>query len=165
VVTRLDSFVTAVLPALFVLGKLTFAALWHNTLENLVLLRKMQDIRGYYRGLVPEASQFFDPPEADVQYQAALATVGLRASPLQMLFTGASLVAAINCILGGTGLALLAARLGPLGGYGGAHGRPGRRADPVRIARARPTAAKYPGRALTSGSGSAAGGIARSIRW
>jgi hypothetical protein len=100
---------------LFVLGELTFAALWHNTLENLVLLRKMQAIRGYYRGLVPEASQFFDPPEADAQYQAALGTVGLRASPLQMLFTGASVVAAINSILGGAGLALLAARLGQLG--------------------------------------------------
>jgi hypothetical protein len=118
VVTRLDPFVTAVLPALFVLGELTFAALWHNTLENLVLLRKMQAIRGYYRGLVPEASRFFDPPEADAQYQAALSTVGLRAAPLQMLFTGASVVAAINSILGGTGLALLAARLGQLGDTG-----------------------------------------------
>jgi hypothetical protein len=115
VVTRLDPFVIAVLPALFVLGELTFAALWHNTVENLVLLRKMQDIRGYYRGLVPQASRFFDPPEADVQYQAALGTVGLRASPLRMLFTGASVVAAINSILGGAGLGLLAARLGRLG--------------------------------------------------
>jgi hypothetical protein len=76
VLTRLDPFVIAVLPALFVLGELTFAALWHNTLENLVLLHKMQAIRGYYRGLVPEASQFFDAPEADVQYQAALARWG-----------------------------------------------------------------------------------------
>jgi hypothetical protein len=115
VVTRLDPFVTAVLPALFVLGELTFAALWHNTVENLVLLRKMQDIRGYYRGLVPEASQFFDPPQADVRYRAALGTVGLRVSPLRMLFTGASVVAAINSILGGAGLGLLAARLGHLG--------------------------------------------------
>jgi hypothetical protein len=84
----MDPFVIAVLPALFILGELTFAALWHNTLENLVLLHRMQAIRGYYRGLVPEASRFFDAPEADVQYQAALGTVGLRASPLQMLFTG-----------------------------------------------------------------------------
>ena len=115
VVTRLDPFVAAVLPALFVLGELTFAALWHNSVENLVLLRRMQDIRGYYRGLVPQASQFFDRPEADVQYRAALATVGLRASPLQMLFTGGSVVAAINSILGGAGLGLLTVRLGHLG--------------------------------------------------
>ena len=110
VVARLDPFVIAVLPALFVLGELTFAAMWHNTVENLVLLRKMQAIRGYYRGLVPEASQFFDPPEADALHQAALGTVGLRVAPLQLLFTGASVVAAINSILG-----LLAARQGQLG--------------------------------------------------
>jgi hypothetical protein len=115
VVGRLDPFVAAVLPALFLLGEFTFAALYRNTIENLVLLRQMQRIRGYYRDLVPEAKQFFDPPETDMLHQAAMATVGLRASPLRMLFTGASLVAAINSIVGGTGLALLVARLGHLG--------------------------------------------------
>ena len=115
VVSRLDPFVIAVLPALFVLGELTFAAMWRNSVENLVLLRKMQAIRGYYRGLVPEASQFFDPPEADALHQAALGTVGLRVAPLQMLFTGASVVAAINSILGGAGMGLLAAQLGHAG--------------------------------------------------
>jgi hypothetical protein len=48
VVTHLDPFVAAVLPAVFVLGEFTFAALLRNTLENLVLLRQMQRIRGYY---------------------------------------------------------------------------------------------------------------------
>jgi hypothetical protein len=115
VVTRLDPFVAALLPALFVLGELTFAALVRNTVENLVLLGQMQRIRGYYRGLVPEASQFFDPPETDAQFQAALGTVGLQSSPGQRLFTGASLVAAINSILGGAGLAVLAARVADLG--------------------------------------------------
>ena len=111
VVKRLDPFVAALVPALFVLGEFTFAALVRNTIENLVLLGQMQRIRGYYRGLVPEASQFFDPPETDAQFQAALATVGLRASPGQLLFTGASLVAAINAILGGAGLAVLTAQV------------------------------------------------------
>jgi hypothetical protein len=50
-----------------------------------------------------------------VLYQAAVETIGLRASPGQALFTGASVVAAINSILGGAGLALLAGRLGHLG--------------------------------------------------
>ena len=115
VVTRLDPFVAALLPALFVLGEFTFAALVRNTIENLVLLEQMQRIRGYYRGLVPEASQFFDPPETDAQFQAALGTMGLQSSPGQRLFTGASLVAAINSILGGAGLAVLAARVADLG--------------------------------------------------
>ena len=91
------------------------AALVRNSLENLVLLGQMQRIRGYYRGLVPEAGEFFDPPEANVVYQAAVETIGLRASPGQALFTGASVVAAINSILGGAGVALLAGRVGDLG--------------------------------------------------
>jgi hypothetical protein len=115
VVTRLELFVAAVLPALFLLGEFTFAALLRNTMENLVLLGQMQRIRGYYRGLVPEAGQFFDPPEADAQYQAAVATIGLRKSPAQALFTGARTVAAINSILGGAGLALLVGQLAKIG--------------------------------------------------
>ena len=114
-VSRLGPFVAALLPALFVLGEFTFAALLRNSIENLMLLRQMQRIRGYYRGLVPEASQFFDPPETDSQFQAAMGTVGLQSSPGQRLFTGASLVAAINSILGGAGLAVLAARVADLG--------------------------------------------------
>jgi hypothetical protein len=63
----------------------------------------------------PEASQFFDPPETDTQFQAALGTVGLQSLSGQRLFAGASLVAAINSILGGAGLAVLAARVADLG--------------------------------------------------
>jgi hypothetical protein len=43
-----------------------------------------------------------------------MATVGLRARPAGMLFTGASVIAAINSILGGVGLALLAAKVASL---------------------------------------------------
>ena len=112
VVTRLDPFVAAVLPALFLLGEFTFAALLRNTLENLVLLRKMQRIRGYYCTLTPEAEQFFGPAAEAERSSAAMATVGLRAWPATMLFTGASVVAAINSIVGGVGVALLAAKVG-----------------------------------------------------
>ena len=104
----------AVLPAVFLLGEFTFAALVRNTLENLVLLGQMQRIRGYYRTLVPEADQFFGPAAEDERYSAAMATVGLRARPAGMLFTGASVVAAINSIVGGVGVALLAAKVASL---------------------------------------------------
>jgi hypothetical protein len=43
-----------------------------------------------------------------------MATVGLRARPAGMLFTGASVVAAINSIVGGIGMALLAAKVASL---------------------------------------------------
>jgi hypothetical protein len=111
VVTHLDPVVAAVLPAVFVLGEFTFAALVRNTLENLVLLRQMQRIRGYYRTLVPEADQFFGQAAEEEQYTAAMATVGLRARLVGMVFTGASVVAAINSIVGGVGVALLAAKV------------------------------------------------------
>jgi hypothetical protein len=114
VVTRLEPFVAAVLPAVFLLGEFTFAALLRNTLENLVLLGQMQRIRGYYRTLVPEADQFFGPAAEAERFSAAMATVGLRARPAGMLFTGASVVAAINSVVGGVGLALLAVKVASL---------------------------------------------------
>ena len=115
VATRLDAFVAAVLPAVFVLGEFTFVALLRNTMENLVLLRRMQRIRGFYRSLVPEADDFFGPAQEDERLTAAMATVGLRAWPAVMLFTGASVIAAINSIVGGVGSALLLAKAAGLG--------------------------------------------------
>ena len=114
VVERLDPFVAAALPALFVLGELTFGALRRNTIENIVLLQRMHRIRAYYRRLVPDAQEFFDAPD-DAEYETAIRTIGLRPAALQMLFTGATMVAAINSIVGGTGVALVAARFGHAG--------------------------------------------------
>jgi hypothetical protein len=114
VVSHLDPFVAAVLPAVFLLGEFTFAALLRNTMENLVLLRQMQRIRGYYRTLGAEADQFFGPTAEAERSSAAMATVGLRARPTGMLFTGASVVAAINSVVGGVGLALLADKVASL---------------------------------------------------
>ena len=104
----------AVLPAVFLLGEFTFAALVRNTLENLVLLGQMQRIRGYYATLVPQADQFFGPAAEEERSSAAMATVGLQARPAGMLFTGASVLAAINSMVGGVGLALLAAKVASL---------------------------------------------------
>ena len=115
VATRLDPFVTAVLPALFILGEFTFVRLVENTIENLLALQRIQRIRGYYRGLVPEAEQFFAATGMDDGLAAAVATTGVRATRVEILFTAASMIAAVNSILGGAGLALLAGRLGRLG--------------------------------------------------
>jgi hypothetical protein len=114
VVSHLDPFVAAVLPAVVLLGEFTFAALLRNTMENLVLLRQMQRIRGYYRTLGAEADQFFGPTAEAERSSAAMATVGLRTRPTGMLFTGASVVAAINSVVGGVGLALLADKVASL---------------------------------------------------
>jgi hypothetical protein len=103
----LTPFIAAVLPALFLLGEFTFAAMLRNSMESVVLLRQIQQIRHYYRGLGPDARDLFDPREADLQFDAAIATFGLHLAPLQLLFSGASTVAAVNAILGGVGIALL----------------------------------------------------------
>ena len=106
----LAPIVTAVLPALFILGELTFIALLRDSLQNIQFLRRIQKIRGHYRTLLPEAEEFFDPPEQDAELAAEMATVGLQAGPAAMLFTGASTIAVVNSILGGAGLALLLTR-------------------------------------------------------
>jgi hypothetical protein len=107
----LAPFVAAVLPVLFVLGELTFAALLRHSFQNVQFLHRIQKIRGYYRGLLPEAAELFDPPEQDRETAAELATVGLGRGVGALLFTGASTIAAVNSAVGGAGLALLVAHL------------------------------------------------------
>jgi hypothetical protein len=54
-------------------------------------------------------------PSANVGEMTGRGTVNmLRARPAGMLFTGASVIAAINSIVGGVGLALLAAKVASL---------------------------------------------------
>ncbi len=115
VATRLDPFVAAVLPALFILGEFTFVRVVDTAIENLLALQQIQRIHGYYRTLVPEADQFFAAPPADDEMAAAVASTGVRMTRLGILFTAGSMIAAVNSILGGAGLALLAGRLGGLG--------------------------------------------------
>jgi hypothetical protein len=104
---NLAPFVAGVLPALFLFGELTFAALLRNTVENVVLLRHMQDIRSFYRTLAPDDHNVFDSPHADPAFLAAVGTIGLRHPPAQALFTGASTIASVNAMIGGVGAALI----------------------------------------------------------
>jgi hypothetical protein len=96
VATRLDPFVAAVLPALFILGEFTFVRLVDNGVESLLVLQRMQRIHGYYRGLLPEAEQFFEAPPAEDEMVAALASTGMRMTWVGILFTSGSMVAAVN---------------------------------------------------------------------
>ena len=53
-------FLAVVLPALFVLGVLTFIRLVETSLENMHYLKGVAKIRAYYRSLGPEAARRFD---------------------------------------------------------------------------------------------------------
>ena len=115
VATRLDPFVAAVLPALFILGEFTYIRLVDNGVESLLVLQRIQRIHGYYRDLVPEGERFFEAPPADDEMVAAVASTGARMTWVGILFTSGSMIAAVNSILGGAGLALAVGRLGGLG--------------------------------------------------
>jgi hypothetical protein len=105
--SALGPFLAVVLPTLFVLGLFTLVRLVDTGVENLSSIRSMAQIRRYYAGLVPEAPQFFgDHPGASV-----LSTTAIRRGKLVGLFTIASMIAVVNAVVGGTGIALLVARL------------------------------------------------------
>jgi hypothetical protein len=106
-------FAAAILPALFVLGLFTIVRLVDTGIENQQLLRAIARIRGYYRTLTPEAAEFFSA-------ESGRWPEGHSAPPLwggalvAFLTTAASMIAFINSIVAGAGVALFAAIL--LGG-------------------------------------------------
>lgn len=105
-------FVATVLPALFVLGWFTVVRLVDTGVENIQFLRAIARIRHHYRTLTPEAEQFFAPYGArDDVAEEAMAMLAARSNRLTAFFTTASMVATINSVVGGVGVALLAVTL------------------------------------------------------
>jgi len=102
---RLAPVVATVLPALIILGVLTFVRLVETSVENVVFLRRMEAIRRYYGALDPAAAAFF--ASAGDSATTALASTGMRSGVIEMFFTGASMIAAVTSILVGVGTALL----------------------------------------------------------
>lgn len=99
---RFDTFAAAVLPAIVVLGEFTYVRLLENSIEDVLFQRRINRIRRWYLGLHPDAAQFF----GDVLRDTRSSPVLYRSS-LQMLLTAASMVAAVNSMVVGTGVALL----------------------------------------------------------
>ena len=104
-----EPFVATVIPALFVLGWFTVVRLVDTTVENIRFLRAIARIRRYYRGLAPDGAAFFAPWEAtDDETTEALAAIAAKPGLLTTYFTTASMVATINSLVGGAGIALFA---------------------------------------------------------
>ena len=103
-------FVAIVLPAVFILGLFTAIRLVDSNLEGILFLNEIARIRQYYRTLSREAVEQFSPGSGrwpENQNWPALrmgAFVGL-------ITTTASMVAFINSIVAGVGVAFLAGRL------------------------------------------------------
>ena len=105
-------FIAIVLPAMFVLGVFTVLRLVDTALENMRCLAGIARIRRYYRGLSPEAAVYFAAYHG--RWPEGHSDPSLRLGPLMaFLSTSASMIAFINSVVAGVGVALLAGdRLG-----------------------------------------------------
>jgi hypothetical protein len=100
------AFAGAVLPALFLLGLFTVYRLVDTGIENQQYLAGIARIRGYYRSLTPEAAEYFSAESG--RWPEAHTAPPLRYGPLvAFLTTAASMIAFINSMVGGAGVALL----------------------------------------------------------
>ncbi len=101
-------FAAAVLPTLFVVGCFTVVRLVDTSIENILCLRGIARIHRHYAELVPEGPEFFGRATDDAA--VAKQMTGTRASNrTAVLFTMASMIAAVNSVLGGTAVTLLLA--------------------------------------------------------
>ena len=99
-------FVAIVLPALFVLGVFTAMRLVDSNLEGIVYLNGIARIRQYYRTLSPEAAEHFSPESG--RWPENQGWPGLRLGPtIGLITTTASVVAFLNSIVAGVGVAML----------------------------------------------------------
>lgn len=100
-------FAASVLPALFILGIFTVIRLVDTSLEHMQYLTGIARIRSYYRSLGPEAASYF--AAADGRWPEGKTVPSLELGELFAEFgTTAAMVAIINNVVAGAGVALLA---------------------------------------------------------
>ena len=109
-------FALALLPALVLLGILTYLRLVQTAVEDLFYARAINRIRRHYVDSDPEAARWFvlcgfDDP-AGVMAAMGLATPGAAHSRWHLLSHAASMVAVVTSIIGGVGVALAANAVG-----------------------------------------------------
>ena len=99
------SLAFTVLPTVFVLGWFTIVRLIDTSVANIVSLRRMELIRAHYAALAPMAPPYFGAGNS------ATGEHGVSYGRWSFLFTMASMVITVNCVLGGATIALLALSL------------------------------------------------------
>ena len=107
---RFALFAAAVLPALLILGWFTFVRLVQTGVESMRHLTRIQRIRRWYATQSPDGPAWFTehtaPAEDPDEAAAAVRSMGMRPSFWQMLYTTASMVAALNSLILGVALGL-----------------------------------------------------------
>jgi hypothetical protein len=107
---RFGPFVAIVLPALFILGLFTAVRLVDSNLEALQYLGSIARIREYYRTLGPEAAEQFSADSG--RWPENQSAPSLRMGPfVGFITTTASMVAFLNSVVAGVGVAMLAGGL------------------------------------------------------
>ena len=99
-------FIAAVLPAIFLIGVFTSVRLVDANLEMMQLLRNVARIREYYRTLSADAKELFSP-ETGRWPEATKPPALWHGVFIGFITTNASMIALINSIVGGAGIALL----------------------------------------------------------
>lgn len=106
-------FVATVVPAIVLLGLFTIVRLVDAGQEYNIFLRRIACIRGYYRTLSPEAAELFAATGGEWPETEDIPTLQLGEF-IAFITTMASMVAFINSIVAGAGLAIVVNdRLGP----------------------------------------------------
>jgi hypothetical protein len=95
------SLAFTVLPTVFVLGLFTIVRLIDTSVANIISQRRMQLIRQYYAALAPLAPPYFEPDDS------VGGRYGVQYGRWSFLFTMASMVIVVNCVLGGATIGLL----------------------------------------------------------
>jgi hypothetical protein len=90
-----------VLPTVFVLGWFTIVRLIDTSVANVISLRRIELIRRYYASLAPGAGAYFEDDDS------VTGNHGVRYGRWAFLFTMASMVIVVNCVLGGATAALV----------------------------------------------------------
>jgi len=99
------AYLGVVLPIVFLLGTFTWERLVQTALEDVIAVGVIQRIRRYYATLLPGAEYFFPQP-TDRTAVHELLDIGTRSSWRGVVFTASSAILTVNCMVGGTGIAL-----------------------------------------------------------
>lgn len=105
--TMLVPFVATIVPAVVLLGVFTILRLVDTGVQNIEILSRIAAIRAHYRTLGPQGPAMFGQWGADrAGAGEALATMAMQRSWLVGLYTTASMIAAVNSLVLGVGVAL-----------------------------------------------------------
>jgi hypothetical protein len=110
--TALRPFLATVMPGLFLLGISTVVRLLDTGTQNLRCLARIARIRRHYRSLAPEGTELFLPWESgEDDLVEALGMMCVAPTRISQLFSISGMVAALNSLVGGAGVALLVVEL------------------------------------------------------